>query len=93
MAVVTVLLAPLAEEFLFRGVLYPAVKQSGYPRVALWGTAVLFAAIHLNLIAFFPLLVMALLLTAVYELTGNLMASIAMHMLFNGINFFRAVFM
>ncbi len=39
-----VLLAPVAEEMLFRGILYPAIKQAGYPRLALWGTSLLFAA-------------------------------------------------
>ena len=33
-----ILLAPVAEEMLFRGILYPAIKQAGYPRLALWGT-------------------------------------------------------
>ena len=35
-----ILLAPVAEEILFRGILYPAVKQAGFPRLALWGTRV-----------------------------------------------------
>ena len=50
-----VLLAPVAEEMLFRGILYPAIKQAGYPRLALWGTSLLFAAVHMNLVTFVPL--------------------------------------
>ena len=76
----TILLAPVAEEMLFRGILYPAIKQAGFPRLALWGTALLFAAMHLELsLTFVPLLVLALVLTLLYERTNNLLAPIAAH--------------
>jgi len=82
-----ILLAPVAEEILFRGILYPAVKQVGYPRIALWGAALLFAAVHANLVTFVPLTVLALVLTALYERTNNLLAPIIAHALFNALNF------
>jgi membrane protease YdiL (CAAX protease family) len=82
-----VLLAPVAEEVLFRGILYPAVKQTGHSRLALWGTSLLFAAVHMNLVTFVPLAVLALLLTALYERTNNLLAPIMAHVLFNALNF------
>jgi membrane protease YdiL (CAAX protease family) len=82
-----VLLAPVTEELLFRGILYPAIKQAGYPRVALWGTTLLFAAVHMNLVTFLPLAVLALVLTALYERTDNLLAPIMAHVLFNALNF------
>lgn len=87
LAVVAVILAPLAEELLFRGILYPAIKQFGFPRLALWGTSLLFAAIHWNLPTFLPLLLLAIALTLLYEKTDNLLAPIAAHTLFNAINF------
>jgi membrane protease YdiL (CAAX protease family) len=77
----------VAEEVLFRGILYPAIKQAGHPRVALWGTALLFAAVHMNLVTFLPLAVLALVLTALYERTNNLLAPITAHVLFNALNF------
>ena len=82
-----VLLAPVVEETMFRGILYPVIKQAGYPRLAWWGTALLFALVHLNLVTFVPLLVLALLLTELYERTGNLLAPITAHLLFNALNF------
>ena len=82
-----ILLAPVAEEILFRGILYPAVKQAGYPRIALWGAALLFAAVHANVVTFVPLTVLALVLTALYERTNNLLAPIIAHALFNALNF------
>lgn len=82
-----VLLAPITEEVLFRGILYPAIKQFGYPRLALWGTSLLFAAVHTNVVTFVPLVVLALVLTLLYERTDNLLAPVAAHVLFNALNF------
>jgi hypothetical protein len=72
---------------LFRGILYPAIKQAGFPRIALWSTVLLFAAVHLNAVTFLPLAVLALILTALYERTDNLLAPITAHALFNALNF------
>jgi membrane protease YdiL (CAAX protease family) len=83
----TILLAPVAEEMLFRGILYPQIKNLGYPRLALWSVAVLFALIHVNLAAFLPLVFLALMLTMLYEWTNNLLACIVVHSLFNAANF------
>ena len=85
--VVTIVLAPIAEEMLFRGILYPMIKQLGFPRLAWWGVSALFAAIHFSLAIFPPLLVLALLLTLLYERTNNLLAPIVTHSLFNAANF------
>ena len=80
------MLAPVAEEFIFRGMLYPFVKQLGWPRLALFGTSFVFAAIHMDAAIFVPLFVLALALTWLYEFTDNLLAPIAAHSLFNTAN-------
>jgi len=85
---VTIVLVPPAEEIFFRGILYPWIKQAGFPRLALWGTALLFGAMHLNLASLVPLTVLAVALTLVYERTNNLLAPITAHALFNALNFF-----
>ncbi|MDW8310081.1 MAG: type II CAAX endopeptidase family protein [Verrucomicrobiales bacterium] len=87
MGMVAVVLAPLAEEILFRGILYPALKGAGFRRLAWWGTALLFAVVHWNVATFLPLLLFALVLTWLYERTGNLLAPVAAHALFNALNF------
>jgi membrane protease YdiL (CAAX protease family) len=87
LAVYALLLAPAAEEMIFRGILYPLVKQAGFPRLALFGTALLFAAIHVNMQSFLPLFLLALVLTLLYETTDNLATSISAHVLFNLMNF------
>ena len=83
----TIGLAPAGEEILFRGILYPTIKQAGFPKLALWVTSLAFAAIHLNVETFIPLLVLALLLTLLYEKTNNLLAPITAHAVFNAVQF------
>lgn len=83
MAGAAVLLVPVAEELLFRGVLYPTVKALGWPRLAFWGTAILFGAVHLTWMTFVPLVFLGLCLTWLYEKTENLLAPIFAHSLFN----------
>jgi hypothetical protein len=92
LAFVAIVLAPPAEEMLFRGLLYPAVKRAGFPRLALWGTTLLFAGIHWNILSFPSLVLLALVLTWLYEKTGNLLAPIAAHSLFNAFNFAALLF-
>lgn len=84
--VFTVVLAPVAEEFIFRGVLYTFIKQLGFPRLAFFGVSALFALIHADAAIAVPLFVLALALTWLYEKTDNLLAPIVAHSLFNAAN-------
>ncbi len=88
----TVLVAPVAEEALFRGIAYPFFKQMGWPGFAFWGTSFFFGALHFNLATLVPLAVFGLLLIYLYEFTGSLLAPIAAHCLFNGVNFLYLMF-
>ena len=84
--VMAVAVAPVAEEILFRGILYPAIKQIGHPRAAAIGTALLLALFHVNLLTFGSLTAVALVLIALYEFTDNLLAPITAHAVFNASN-------
>ncbi len=83
LGVFAVVLAPVAEEFIFRGMLFPFVKQLGFPKLAWFGVSFLFALIHMNAPTFLPLFVFALALTWLYDRTDNLLAPITAHALFN----------
>ena len=87
-----IFLAPVAEETIFRGILYPAIKQQGYPRLALWATSGVFAVMHANEATFLPLLIFALVLVYLYETFGNLLAPIVAHSLFYSANFLILLF-
>ncbi len=86
LAFFAMVLAPVSEEFMFRGVLFPFVKQLGYPKLAWFGVSFLFAVIHFNAPTLLPLFVFALVLTWLYQKTDCLLASIAAHSLFNTAN-------
>lgn len=87
LALVALIAAPIVEEMLFRGILYPTIKQAGFPKLALWGNSILFALTHQNIPAFLPLIFFAMILTLLYEDTGNLLAPIVAHSFFNTANF------
>ena len=75
--------APWVEEMLFRGVAFPFLQDFGWPRLALWGTALAFGLIHANLSALAPLTVFGCLLSLLYLHSGNLLTPIAAHVTFN----------
>jgi membrane protease YdiL (CAAX protease family) len=79
--------APLVEEVLFRGILFPAIREVGFSRLAWWLPSLLFAVTHASLVAFLPLTFFALVLTWLYEQTGNLTVPILTHSLYNAANF------
>jgi membrane protease YdiL (CAAX protease family) len=89
---IAVVFAPIVEEALFRGILYPALKRLGRPRLALWGSSALFAAVHFNMVTFLPLMVFALVLVYLYETFQNLLAPVVAHALFNAANFSILIF-
>ena len=78
-----VVLAPVCEEFLFRGFFYAVGKRYLGPLASGFVTALLFAAIHQSLTAFAGLFVLAVCLTLAYERTGSLLVPIGMHALYN----------
>ena len=85
--IAALVIAPISEELIFRGILYPFAKQRGRPLLALWATSVLFALIHLNPAGFLSFIFLAMMLVAVYERTKNLLAPILLHSLFNTVSF------
>jgi membrane protease YdiL (CAAX protease family) len=87
LGIAAILIAPVFEEALFRGILYPAIKNAGYPTLALAGTSLLFGAIHNSLVTFLPLTFFAMILVVLYEKTDSLLAPILSHALFNAVNF------
>ena len=86
LGLVALVLAPVAEEIMFRGIMYPALKGFGMPRFAFWSTALIFSLIHFNAATFLSLLAFACLLNILYEKTGNLLTCMVAHTSFNAIN-------
>ena len=80
-----VLVAPIAEELFFRGVVYNAWEREYGTRVAVFGSAGLFAAIHGSLYLLLPIFTLGVALALVYRATRSLPAAILMHAGFNAV--------
>jgi len=81
-----VVVAPIAEEATFRGVLLPLLVRRLGPA---WGVALVavgFAALHADLGTACALAAFSVALSLAYARTGTLLVPIAMHALFNGAN-------
>jgi len=84
LVVVAVAAAPLAEEAVFRGILFPAALGNRGLIRALLLVNILFALLHLHLPSFLPLLVVGFCLSLGMLTTGSLLTPIIMHAIFNG---------
>lgn len=80
------IVAPVAEEVLFRGMLLPLLMKRLGAGPAVIVSSALFALIHFHVPSFFPLFVLATGFALAYIYTGSLWTPITMHALFNGIN-------
>lgn len=82
---VTVILAPIAEELFFRGLLQSLLRRRlGGPWPAILATSAIFAAVHYPLYRDMPaLFLLSIALGYNYERTGRLFGPIIMHSVFN----------
>jgi len=78
-----VLLAPLFEEFLFRGFLFQQFRRFYGPTHGIALSALVFAAVHMSIESFLPLFGLGILLGLVYHHTQSLWASMVTHALWN----------
>ena len=86
LAVDVVLLAPIAEEMLFRGYLLPRLAARMGPQPALLATALLFAALHTHYgLQALVLVVHGVVLGWARLRTGRLAAPVLLHMAVNGL--------
>jgi len=82
---VVVVLAPLAEEVLFRGVVLSALYRRWGTAVAILGSSVLFSAMHVSPVAIVPVFVLALILGWLFVRTRSLTVCVVAHSVFNGV--------
>ncbi len=82
-AIGVAVIAPVAEELLFRGVLLRGLSRQLGPWVGISASALLFAATHFQLVQFPALLLVGLTLAWLADRTGGLAAPIWAHVGFN----------
>jgi membrane protease YdiL (CAAX protease family) len=91
--VVTVAIAPLIEELLFRGLLQTAFRSSGCsPWVAVAAASVFFVFFHANLTHWPAIFILSMALGYCYEKTGSLFRPILLHLIFNTLNVLAALY-
>jgi ABC-2 type transport system permease protein len=90
MLVVSVLAAPVFEEFIFRGILYRGFRHSVRAPIAVAASALVFALVHPATTAL-PVFIMAVLAAGSYERTGWLATPVVVHMTYNAIVFGSAL--
>ncbi len=75
--------APLLEEIIFRGFLFPSLTKYCSPSLSLCLSASLFALVHMNINDILPLTMLGLILGLVYDRSRNLLTPILLHCFWN----------
>ncbi len=78
-----VVIAPIVEEFVFRGYIYGVLKRYFGITAGIVLNAALFAVVHVNAASLLPLFILAVCLTLAYEYKGSILVNMGMHSLFN----------
>ena len=76
---------PVFEEIFFRGFCYQILKRHWGMFPAMISSAVLFALIHANLFAFWPIFILGLALAWIFEKRGSLLPGIILHVTHNAV--------
>lgn len=91
LAFMAVFVAPVFEEIVFRGFLYPVFKRYAGAVLAAVMASILFSIVHVYLPAILAFFVLAICLTIAYERTGSIVVPIVMHMIFNAVTLIVAL--
>ena len=97
LAFIAVATAPLAEEFIYRGLLYAALQRAIGPLLAVVVVASMFAGLHVlqywpNVGAITSVTLLSVVLTIVRARTGRLLPCVAIHLVFNGVTSLIIIF-
>jgi membrane protease YdiL (CAAX protease family) len=84
MLVLVAVVAPIAEELLFRGVVYRWIAERFGMWTGLLVSSLIFSCVHGILALILPLFVVGCLLAWLYEKSGSVLPCIVMHGVFNG---------
>ncbi|MEO0796012.1 MAG: CPBP family intramembrane glutamic endopeptidase [Verrucomicrobiota bacterium] len=93
LVIAAVVLAPLSEEILFRGIIYRFLKGKMAQNGAVLVSAAMFAFLHLNLLSVVPLFVLGVLLAKSYESEQNILVPIFFHGFYNANSIFLIIMM
>jgi membrane protease YdiL (CAAX protease family) len=82
---VIALLPAIGEELVFRGMLQPEIfRASGNHHIAIWVSAIIFSAFHMQFFGFVPRMLLGALFGYLYVWSGNLLLPMVAHFVNNG---------
>ncbi len=81
--IATVLIAPILEEIVFRGLIYTRLRRCMPKLLAAILTSALFGVMHGTIVWFFYTFLLALLMTFIFEKTESLLGNMLLHAAFN----------
>lgn len=92
-----VVIAPIAEETIFRGWLYGKLREKFSENMSKWGGMILaiflvslaFAVIHQTVVVGVCVFILSIILCGLREITGTIYAGILVHMIVNGVAFYQ----
>jgi membrane protease YdiL (CAAX protease family) len=82
---VTIVAAPIYEELIFRGILFPYIARQVGVAGGVLAVSAVFALIHSHIPSILPLFLLSVALCLAYWRTGSLWVSIGIHAIFNAI--------
>lgn len=90
LAFAAVATAPLVEELIYRGIIYTALERATGKIIAIFAVSFLFAGVHVwqywnNVAVIIVITLLSFTLTACRAVTGKLLPSFIIHLIFNGI--------
>lgn len=92
-----VVIAPIAEETIFRGWLYGKLRERFSENMSKWGGMILavflvslaFAVVHQTVVVGVCVFILSIILCGLREITGTIYAGILVHMIVNGVAFYQ----
>ncbi len=90
--IAAVVIAPLAEETMFRGFVYGVLKRYTDAPFAALSSSLMFAIIHMHVGSMLPLFMLAVLFCLAYEITGCLLVPMILHAIFNAVSIIAMLF-
>lgn|GEM_PF-1455001 len=85
LVLIVVVVAPIVEEMVFRGVVLASLRARWGDTAAIGASSFVFAAMHISLFSFLPILAVAVVLSVLFIRSKSLWVSIACHSAFNGV--------
>lgn len=81
--VLSVILAPIIEEIVFRGIMFPALRKHYGVIVGIIASSLVFTLVHINILQMISALPLGIYLAIMYHRTGSIIPGIVLHALWN----------